>query len=157
MRKLLRANFSRLMKDKLFWILMAVELFLGGLFPVLHFMDNLDEKARWTQEHSFFIFAIFVPMMLSVVTSLFIGTEYSDGTIRNKLIVGHGRSRIYAANLITNIETAFLLCIAFMISHICIGTPLLGWFETDRKTIVAYALVILTMAEACTSIFTLIS
>lgn len=157
MRKLLRANFSRLMKDKLFWILMAVELFLGGLFPVLHFMDNLDEKAGWTQEHSFFIFAIFVPMMLSVVTSLFIGTEYSDGTIRNKLIVGHGRSRIYAANLITNIETAFLLCIAFMISHICIGTPLLGWFETDRKTIVAYALVILAMAAACTAIFTLIS
>lgn len=29
MRKLLRANFSKLMKDKLFWILMVAEVFLG--------------------------------------------------------------------------------------------------------------------------------
>ena len=157
MRKLLRANFSRLMKDKLFWLLMAAELFLGGLFPVLHYMDNLDEKAGWTQEHSFFIFAIFVPMMISVVSSLFIGTEYSDGTMRNKLIVGHSRSRIYFANLITNMETSFMLCFAFMLSHICIGTKLLGWFESDVKTIVAYALVVLAMAIACTAIFTLIA
>lgn len=157
MRKLLRANFSRLMKDKLFWLLMAAEVFLGGLFPVLHYIDNLDEKAGWTQEYSFFIFAIFVPMMISVVSSLFIGTEYSDGTMRNKLIVGHSRSRIYVANLVTNIEIALMLCIAFMVSHICIGTPLLGWFDADMKTIVAYAFVVLTMAIACTAIFTLIA
>ena len=157
MRKLLRANFSRLMKDKLFWILMVAEVFLGGLFPVLHYIDNLDEKAGWTQEHSFFIFAIFVPMMISVVSSLFIGTEYSDGTMRNKLIVGHSRSRIYIANLITNMETSFMLCFAFMVAHICIGTPLLGWFEADMKTIAAYSLVVLAMAIACTAVFTLIA
>lgn len=157
MRKLLRANFSRLMKDKLFGILMAAELFLGGLFPVFHYIDNLDEKAGWTQDSTFFFMAIFVPMMLSVVTSLFIGTEYSDGTMRNKLIVGHGRSRIYAANLITNIETAFMLMFAFMVTHICVGTPLLGWFEADVKKIIAYVLVSLMMTAACTSIFTLIA
>lgn len=157
MRKLLRANFSRLMKDKLFGILMAAELFLGGLFPIFHYMDNLDEKAGWTQDSTFFIMAIFVPMMISVVTSLFIGTEYSDGTMRNKLIVGHGRSRIYAANLITNIETAFMLMFAFMVTHICVGTPLLGWFEADAKKIIAYVLVSLMMTAACTSIFTLIA
>ena len=70
MCKLLRANFSRLMKDKLFLILMAAELFLGGLFPVLHYMDNLEEKAGWTQEHSFFIFAIFVPMPIFQIPHL---------------------------------------------------------------------------------------
>lgn len=157
MRKLLRANFSRLMKDKLFWILIVAELFMGALFPVLHYMDNLDEKAGWTQEQTFFIFAIFVPMMASVLVSLFIGCEYSDGTMRNKLIVGHGRCGIYAANLITNMEAAFLLCFAFLLSHICVGTPLLGWFESDMKIIIAYIFVIFAMAAACTAIFTLIA
>ena len=37
MRKLLRANFSSLMKDKLFGILMTAELFVGGLFPIAFF------------------------------------------------------------------------------------------------------------------------
>lgn len=157
MRKLLRANFSRLMKDKLFRIMMAAEVLLGCLFPILHYKDNVNEKAGWIQDYSFFVFAVYVPMMLSVLTSLFIGTEYSDGTMRNKLIAGHGRGKIYGANLITNIEAAILLCFAFMISHICIGTPLLGWFKEDMKTNAAYALVILTMTTACVSVFTLIT
>ena len=157
MSKLHRANFTRMIKYKLFWILIVAELFLGGLFPILHYIDNLDEKAGWAQDHTFLICAILVPMMLSVLTSLFIGSEYSDGTMRNKLIVGHGRNRIYAANLISNIEAAFLLCCAYLLSHVCIGTLLLGWFESDIKIIVAYVLVTLAMTAACTAIFTLIA
>lgn len=38
MRRLLRANFARLLKNKLFWILTCAELFLGALFPILHYM-----------------------------------------------------------------------------------------------------------------------
>ena len=44
MRRLLRANFARLLKNKLFWILTCAELFLGALFPILHYMDNIDEN-----------------------------------------------------------------------------------------------------------------
>lgn len=44
-----------------------------------------------------------------------------------------------------------------MVSHICVGTPLLGWFEADVKRIIAYVLVSLMMTVACTSIFTLIA
>ena len=45
MRRLLRANFARLLKNKLFWILTCAELFLGALFPILHYMDNIDENS----------------------------------------------------------------------------------------------------------------
>lgn len=157
MRRLLRANFSRLMKNKLFWILTGVELFLGALFPVLHYMDNMDENAGWTMDSTIFIYALFVPLMVSLLTALFIGSDYSDGTIRNKLIAGHVRRKIYAANLITNVEAAFILCFAFGLSHICAGTPLLGWFVSDVKTIILYLLVTFAMTAACIAIFTLIS
>ena len=40
MRRLLRANCARLLKNKLFWILTCAELFLGVLFPILHYMDK---------------------------------------------------------------------------------------------------------------------
>lgn len=157
MRKLLKANFSRLIKDKLFWILMGAELFMGALFPILHHMDNLSEEAGWSQDSTIFICVFLVPMMLSVLTALYIGSEYSDGTMRNKLIVGHGRSKIYAANLVVNLEAAFLLCFAFWISHVCVGTPLLGWLTSDLKKVLLYLFAALAMVAACTSVFTLIS
>lgn len=157
MRRLLRANFSRLMKNKLFWILTGIELFFGALFPVLHYMDNMDENAGWTMDSTIFIYALFVPLMVSLLTALFIGSDYSDGTIRNKLIAGHVRRKIYAANLISNVEAAFILCFAFGLSHICAGTPLLGWFVSDVKTILLYLLVTFAMTAACIAIFTLIS
>lgn len=157
MRRLLRANFSRLLRNKLFWILFSVELFMGGLFPVLHYMDNIDEKSGWTMDSSIFIYVLFVPLMTSLLTALFIGSDHSDGTMRNKLIAGHVRRSIYAANLVINMEAAFLLCFAFWLSHICIGTPLLGWFVSDMKKILAYLLVTLAMVAACVAIFTLIS
>lgn len=157
MRRLLKANFSRLVKNRLFWILMVAELFMGALFPVLHYMDNIEEKSGWTMDASIFIYALMVPLMASLLTALFIGSEYSDGTMRNKLIVGHGRNKIYVANLIANMEAAFLLCFSFLLSHICVGVPLLGWFTSDMKKVLAYFLVILAMVAACTAIFTLIA
>lgn len=157
MRRLLRANFSKLLKNKLFWILISIELFMGGLFPVLHYMDNIDEKSAWTMDSTIFIYTLFVPLMVSLLTALFIGSDYSDGTMRNKLIAGQVRKNIYAANLVVNMEAAFLLCFAFWISHVCIGTPLLGWFVSDAKKMLGYLLVTLTTVAACVAIFTLIS
>ena len=103
MRRLLRANFARLLKNKLFWIITCAELFLGALFPILHYMDNIDENSGWNMDSTIFIYALFVPLMVSLLTALFIGTDYSDGTMRNKLIAGHVRRKIYVANLISNV------------------------------------------------------
>lgn len=48
-------------------------------------------------DSAFFSVAIYIGIILSVFCSLFIRTEYSDGTIRNKLIVGQKRSAVYFA------------------------------------------------------------
>ena len=150
MRRLLRANFARLLKNKLFWILTCAELFLGALFPILHYMNNIDENSGWNMDSTIFIYALFVPLMVSLLTALFIGTDYSDGTMRNKLIAGHVRRKIYAANLISNVQASFMLCVAFMLSHVCVGTPLLGWFVSDAHMLMFYVLVTFTMTAACT-------
>ena len=148
MRRLLRANFARLLKNKLFWILTCAELFLGALFPILHYMDNIDENSGWNMDSTIFIYALFVPLMVSLLTALFIGTDYSDGTMRNKLIAGHVRRKIYVANLISNVQVSFMLCVAFMLSHVCVGTPLLGWFVSDVHMLMFYVLVTFTMTAA---------
>ncbi|MGY3662454.1 MAG: hypothetical protein ACXAHE_00930 [Roseburia sp. 1XD42-69] len=46
---------------------------------------------------------------------MFLGTDYSDGTIRNKLTVGHTRTNIYLANLIVTFAAGLLImCVWFI-------------------------------------------
>ena len=40
-------------------------------------------------------------IVMAAFCSMFIGTEFSDGTMRNKLIVGHRRREIYFTNFLT--------------------------------------------------------
>ena len=57
----------------------------------------------------------------------FIGTEYSDGTIRNKIVVGHSRSTIYLANLLTCCFAGLIMCLCFILPTLAIRIPLFGF------------------------------
>ena len=91
MTKLLSANFLRLKKNKVFWgglILMAA----WGIFvPVKLHMDAIEMNYADRVEDGFFACAMFIGIFIAVFCSLFLGTEYNDGTMRNKIIVGGKR------------------------------------------------------------------
>lgn len=42
-----------------------------------------------------------VALFFAIFAALFLGTDYSDGTLRNKLVIGHKRGLIYLSNLTT--------------------------------------------------------
>ena len=50
----------------------------------------------------------FFCLILAAGISLIVGAEYSDGTIRNKLIIGKTKAQIYFANLIASIVPSCL-------------------------------------------------
>lgn len=116
MRKLLFADLRRLWINRAFWmtvILMACAegvfcLFLSGQGPIP--MDLI-------------LFMSFqgIGVLTSVFFSLFLGTEYNDGTIRNKLIVGHKRSHIYLASFITGIIAVTIIYVAGVLTGGVIG------------------------------------
>lgn len=91
------------------------------------------------------------------LTALFKGSEYSDGTMRNKIVVGHKRCNVYLSNLIVCTTAGILLCIAYIAPHICVGIPLLGGFESGFGTIMTYTGLSLALTMASVSVFTLIS
>lgn len=62
-----------------------------------------------TLDNFFFDYATYILVLGAIFCSLFIGTEYSDGTIRNKLIMGYSRQKIYCANLIVCIIANLML------------------------------------------------
>ena len=106
MRKLLRANFARLWRSRTFWVEMA----FMALICVAFLIDNRNNDSNWTLDGGCFNYAFFVPILTAIVTALYIGSEYSDGTMRNKCVIGHQRKDIYLANLIVCVTASVLLC-----------------------------------------------
>ena len=99
MLKLLRANFSRLWRTNTFWGAMALLALIGAAIPLKFLIDNRSGASAWTPDTACFTFAFLSPILLSLLAALFIGSEYSDGTMRNKCVAGHRRGSIYLANL----------------------------------------------------------
>lgn len=104
MMKLLYANLMRVIKSRIFWI---AELFMAGYSVFVYMMAfrNLKMNLSGTNWNLYFFNGmLFIGVVIAMFTSFFIGVEYDEGTIRNKLIVGHKRRDIYLA--------AFLVCFA---------------------------------------------
>lgn len=98
MSNLLSANFSRLFKNKVFWLCMIAMFASAVLLVISHYNRMVlyeDYETKYTLDQVYFQFASFIGIICAVLTSFFLGTEYSDGTIRNKIIVGKTRTAIY--------------------------------------------------------------
>ncbi len=157
MNKLLFANLARLKKDTTFWTGMAFMFVVGIARPISTYYDKIRWNYNFTFENSFFVYVVFMAILSSVFCSLFIGTEYSNGTIRNKLIVGHKRSDIYLSNLFLCLAASFFMCVSYLIPNFCIGFPLLGVFTIPLRLVLGIIGCIFILSIAFTSIFTMIS
>ena len=152
MNKLLMANFARLKKDKVFWIGMAF-LFAAGIFSVM--MKRINDPTA-TADQLILIFPVLIGIVSAAFCSLYIGTEYSDGTIRNKLIVGHTRSAVYLSNFIACSAAGIFMCLSYIVAVVAFGLPLLGLSEMSMGAVAVLILVAFIMVIACTALFTLL-
>lgn len=116
MRKLLSANLSRLWINKAFWLTAIIMSSAEGFICLL-----LLGQDSMPMDYILFISLQGIGILASVFFSLFLGTEYSDGTIRNKLIVGHKRSSIYMASFITGIIAVTIIYLAGVLTGSVIG------------------------------------
>lgn len=157
MRKLLRADFSRLFRDKVFLISCAFMFLAGAGFPLIHYVDHLKNGEVWTVDSTCFVYAFLVPILLSCVTAFFVGTGYSDGTVRNKLIVGHKRHCIYLCNLTVCVTAGFALCLSYLLPHTCLGLLLLGNFVVGAEKLLVYIGLNFALTAAFAALFVLIS
>ena len=80
---------------------------LAAVLTVPPFREALSQAGRtcdpaqgWDIDEALFQFPMIHGVMLAAFVPLFLGADYSDGTIRNKLIAGHRRSGIYLSDLL---------------------------------------------------------
>lgn len=120
MHKLLNAGFYRLIKNKIFWgtiiITLCIDWFclsninmLGGSIELL-IMNHIG----------------IIGFFISVFTTMFVGLEYANGTIRNKIVSGHSRIKIYISNLIISIIVGLIIEIVYILFIFVIGSRILN-------------------------------
>lgn len=128
MGRLLRANFARLWKNRVFYLCLIAMAGMGVYFPLESFLSEGGGDVLLASEQMIFAYVPMIVPVASIFSALFVGTEYSDGTIRNKILVGHRREEIYLSNLLVCIAASFLLCVAYLAPFLCVALPLMGFF-----------------------------
>lgn len=129
MSKLLHSNFARLKRYPIFWIEMILAVSYSIFVCITLYRDMIRYEESVALESILFNFLILIGIVMAVFCSLFIGTEYSDGTIRNKLIIGHSRNNIFISNFILCMITVLLIYLIAVVTTCAVGIPLFGWIQ----------------------------
>ncbi len=161
MRNLLSANFFRLRKSALFWGFMVLMLLLGAGFTLQRVWEQVayaEFGGLYYIDEAFFNYTMIIGIVMAVFIPLFFGTEHSDGTIRNKLTVGHSRVSVYLAHVLTAATVALLFCLTYILAVLSVGVPLLnGGIERPLPTFLLNLLGSLVLAAAYSALFTLVT
>ena len=120
MNNLVSAYFQRLWKNKLFIGLLIFMASSAILIPVMAHQEILTYGKSYTLESRFTWHFLIIGFLTAIFCPWFLGTEYSDGTIRNKIIAGNNRIKVYLSALLVCI-TANVILVAV---HQCIIIPL---------------------------------
>lgn len=124
MIKLLKSGLFRLKKDVIFKLFIFLTIVITG-FTLFRF--NINGKVQLDRVINEFI--MYIGLFIAIFVSIFVGKEYSEGIIRNKIIVGHSRILIFLSNLIISIIASVLCEIIYLILIFIIGVPLFGQMQ----------------------------
>ncbi len=113
MIRILRADFTRLRKNFTFWVSLIGMLVLTSIFMFIQ-ATSMDYTVALSR-------VIFLPMSMyglamSAFVSAFVGTDFSDGFIRNKLLSTNHRSNYVISQIIvccTACATVYIVVTAF--------------------------------------------
>ena len=134
MRNLMRAFFFKLFRDWTFRITLFIGLGLAVFLTLIYWA--IDHGFGSAAEDGLFctgenlLISIAVPVNLISFTVL----EFTHGTIRNKIIAGNSKGKIYLSLLLSGLTFTFLLIIAY--AGLCTGlASLLGGFHINGSVL----------------------
>lgn len=125
------------MRNRIAWIELAVCALLSGWIMLANYSPKIQASENALPlEAPFFIFYQIIGIVFASAISLIVGTEYSDGAMRNKLTVGHTRAEIYFSILITNIASSAVVIVLHGIISFAIGYFLFGGFTISASKLI---------------------
>ena len=150
MIKLVYAQLRRLKRSGLFW------LALVGIAAISAYRcaDNVQNADYF--EWMLFEMSPYFSFLYAGFIGLFVGTEYSDGAMRNKLAVGHTRAAVYGANLFVSTLVSILFQVVMFAIIWAVG-PLTMQTQLPAFTFAYYMLCGLLVCMAFAAVFTAVA
>lgn len=165
MSKLLYANLSRLKKDTFLWFVTIAALPVSSAVIIVNYVHYLGQpqtnyfgiqKTFYFDEY-YFIATLALPLLAAVVISVFVGRDFSERTLRNKLISGHSHASVYLSNLVTGFFAALLIYAAMLLGGL-VAIPLSEpTLLSGNVNVLTYVIIGIFAALACASVATLIN
>lgn len=165
MNRLLSAEFIRLYKSFVFKLGMFFSAGLGIFIIMMRWMDVKTHPqiyVKLSAEYAnadgvIFVGGLYIVFAAAVFVGIFVGTEYGDGTIRNKLVVGHRRKSIYISKLVVCGAASLLMHVLYILVSLAAGSLLLGGTTMEVQEILLFTGAGVTAMLAMTSILLLLS
>ena len=163
MNKLLHAEFSRLFHSILFWLCIAASNLLGIGLVGLRYVDIIYHPELYkyvpisytSVDDLLFVSGLYLIFAFATFIGIFQGTEYSDGTLRNKIIMGHKRSHILLSKWIVCCTACSLYHLIYIFRVLLSGFFLLNGTTLGIKLILTQTLITLCAVLAFTTILLL--
>ena len=157
MSNLLSAGFIRLWRSKIFWISCIFVTAATVMSIWTRYSDGVQFGYHSSIDTAFTYYVLFIAVLIPIACTLFIGVEYADGTIRNKLISGHRKGSVYLSNLILCSVASLIMCTFAVVPGLCVGLPLLGEFAMGWSRAILFFAGVYALSLAWTALFTLLS
>lgn len=114
-------NIKRLFKTRSFQIGTGAVAGIGLFQIIILILDYHNGTGSPYFDSALFAISIIGVFALAAIISLFVGSDYSDGAIRNKLVVGHGRSAVYLSQLFTTVVIGVMEIVAWSAAYLILG------------------------------------
>lgn len=155
MISLLSAGFARLFRSLSFRIGCAVMMLLPVTSVLLTYADKSNPREPLDGVYNAGVAVIW--FIIAIFVSLFIGRDYDEKTLNNKIIAGHSRISIYLADLIVTLTGAVIMQAAAIIAGSAAAIPLFGMFTEPFSTVIVTQAVILCGMAVYTALVLFIS
>lgn len=155
MRNLLSADFYRLIRSKFIYLGMA-----GMALMEVWLLKNAaqgERAAQGMEYQNFFSFSMFLPFAVAAFCGLFMGADFSHGTLRNKLICGHTKGQIYLSHALLSAIATVCFCAAAMAAGLVYGLADGRMFTLGSEALLGYILCSLASGLASASLAVLIA
>lgn len=156
MVNLFHAGMGRLWKDKILWACTGAYFIFSAYYMWNTHRDLITLGESWPLDKLFFASLPYYAVACAVFVSLFVGTEYADGTLRNKIIVGHARWEVYLSTYLVCLA-GDLVILAGWFAGEATGILYFGFWQAGAPQMLQAAVCLVLMAAALTGLLVLLS